>query len=271
MDTTPHVIVPATVAGSQQFVQPPTFNPAQNWFSSLSQPYNNQEEWLPNGQGDLMQDNCTLQGVIETVQALFNWYKNNNNDIVATYIKNSLCNAQGYVKLSVRYLSILAGVKLGIGVSVDTGWDTIAKYGMIPDNLLPTPSGVYTFEQYITPTANMAELISFGENQTKLFQILWSVIQNNVWTAPDLNLLKTALYTSPIMFASGIGNIDQNDIEQPPAVPGYGHCRVIYAIDDHIEVLDNYPEKSAPGASLLRKLALTFPIACAIKAQIKII
>lgn len=263
MNTNNHVTILPTLAGSPEWKQSPVNNVSKNWFNYFTLPYATQEEYTHSGCWFL--DNCTVISAIETIQGILNYYIKNNDDAVSDFIKKNYLNPQGYVQLSVRYNSVMAGIVQGVGANIGNVWNSFNVYGFVPQTLCPELTGNFTWEEYYTPID--PKIISFGQNSTKLFKIVWNVIANNGWLAPNLPSIEQGLLTSPISFASQIGNIDINGIEQPTTFDTYQHCRCIGNIDSFIEVLDNYPI----GGTMLRKLNTTFPIPCGIICQILII
>lgn len=271
-----HVEAPTT-GGSPDWIQPPAGNTMQDWFKYFSLPYNNQQEVLPNYRGDIMQDNCAVQAPIEQIQAILNYYYKNNlfPAPVMDFLRENYLNAQGWIKLSVRYSSVTAKVKNGIGANIGDVYDQFSVNGIIPEHLYPEPVGEYTWEQYMAPID--PKILAFGQKSTTFFKILWSVIPGgNGWSIPNLEPLRQALISSPVVIAGAIGNVDRFGIEQYAGQQIYQHCRVIGAIQgNNPKVLDNYPlngtNANPSAADLTRTFSQNFPIPCAIKAQVKII
>lgn len=265
-----HVEVPDVLIGSPEWIQPPVGNLTQNWWPYFTQPYNNQTENTPNG--ILFEDNCTVQSSIETIQAILNYYLVNNlfPQNVTKFLKDYYCNENGQVKLSVRYASKMANIQEGKGANIGDVWNSYSIYGLVPDKYYPDPQMPFSWKEYM---ANIDQkIIDFGKNSTTFFKVVWTTLSSNGWTAPNLIGIKNGLITSPISIAGKIGNIDSKGIEQfPKGYNIYEHCRIIGSVDDkntEIDVLDNYLDSKG---LMTRRLAIDFPVPCAIIAQVLII
>lgn len=259
-----HVTVPQVLSGSPDFKPGYANNTKQDWFPYFSLPYNSQEEDLGN-KGNLFEDNCTVQGSIAIIEAILNFYIKNNDSPAVKFIKNYYCNEQGYVKLSVRYNSKLADIQKGIGANLATVWDLYAIHGVIPQKAYTDPTGQFTWEEYMQDLP--AGLEAYGAYSLTLFKIIWTALNTNGWNVANPDLIRTALKSSPLCFASQIGNIDSNGIEQPTGYHIYQHVRVIGSYDDYYKILDNYPSKGL----MTRKLSPNFPLPCLIMAQVQVL
>ena len=259
-------IVPSNIIPSPNY-------PLTNWLASFSSPYINQEEVLPNNHGDIFQEDCVNSGLTAIKEAFLNNYMNSHDDEVSAFIKKNFLNAQGFVKLSVRYSAVMAGLtQTGVNVQVAMNADEI--YGLVPYSLWPTPTTPYTFEEYVAPIP--VDIIAFGKNTTSLFKMVWTCLWSGLWTPANMALIQESLLTSPIGFASAIGTVNVSGIEQWNGNQDYEHFRVIVsALNNNYQVLDNYPLNGTmpnpSNSAMLRTLAANFPIACAIVGKLLII
>lgn len=260
-----HVDVPADLVGSAGYSFTPTINFLNaNWLQYMSVPFRTQV--IPGG-GD--EENCDTRTPVEIIEALLNFSIKNhlfpaNIEQFFTNPKNAWLNEQGYIKLSVRYSSARNGTT-ATGASVQQVMDGFKKYGIVPEAYYPDPAAPFTFDQYYaTVPENVCML---GEYTLVLINVLFDVIQNNAWNAPNLALLQEKLMHSPLWFASAIGSVDQNGIEKWRGNKQYIHARALCAVDTSLETLDSYKRNN----NFNQKLALDFPLACLLSIQIKII
>lgn len=259
-----HVVVPDILVGSPEWLQPTVDNQLKNWFPYFSLPYTSQV--APSG---FYEDNCVVRASIQSIESILNYYIKNSlfPTTVSNFLKKYYCNSQGYVKLSVRYHSKLCNVKQGIGTDLATVLNGFSKFGLVPENVYPDPIENYNWDIYMQDIPQGIE--NYGAYSTTFFKIIWNALWSNNWGLVDVLKLKTTLISSPVIFASQIGNL-VNNVEQPTPIKTYQHCRVIGLVDElnkQIGVLDNYEI----NGSELRKLDYSFPIATGVILQVKII
>lgn len=249
-----HIIFPAGTGSG--FASLPIITNNSGWQQYISLPLRTQNE------NTWDEDNCATRAAIECIEAVFNYYLKNNllSAPLAVFLKSQFCNDQGYVKLSIRYNAKLNNTTPQ-GVKVDTVFNNFAIYGVVPESIYPDPPAPFTWAQYYSDVPESALL--YGKAMVNTFKIAWKVIQSDVWTAPNLNLLRDNLAYSPLYFAGMTCALDANGIEQWCNSDTYQHCRVLINFDQYLEVLDSEPPK------LLRQLALNFPLPCLVVVGIQ--
>lgn len=268
----PHIVVEDIAVGMPTIAawkDSPITNPTGVWDSYVSLPYGNQEEVLPNNSGTLFEDNCTLRMLLGISETEMN-YKYRNKlypQNVMDFFTRNMLNADGYVKLSARFSSWAAGVKNGTGVSVPVALASFVSKGVVPEHWWPELPTPYTFEQYVVnPPANV---VALGAEFATLIQIAGQQITpSTAWGVPNHEAISEALTTSPVGFASSIGNIDQFGVEQYAGIPVLQHCRFIqHQNGSNPSVVDNYPIKD----NFIRNLSQNFPFPYLVKIQTNIV
>lgn len=243
---------------SSDYTTPTLDNVGQNWLSYLSQPYETQ--WT-----SFDQDNCTSRGIIENIEAHLNYRLKNNllPDFIIEFLK-PFQNAQGYVKISKRYMAKMAGTDPIQGVSIMQALNGLNTYGFVPSVAYPDPPVPFTSEEYYQDVPT--DIVNFGMNMAKTFHWTWKVLWNNNWNPPNIDTLRNALKSSPVTFASNLG-IDYGKVgvvEQRNDKKVYQHTRLIYGVDNYLDVLDSYTAHS------LEQLSQNCPLACAIIFDLKL-
>jgi len=251
-------ILPVNVMGSSWVYTPVINNTTANWLPYISTPFESQNL------GSWDELNCVCQSGINVIEAILNYYyKNNLLPIqLSDFIKNNgYLNEQGFIKLSTRFQAKMAGTTHQ-GVGMDAFWQSVNRDGILPYTAHPDPvNKSFNWDEYYQ--AVPPEVIKAGKLAADIFQFSWQVFKNNEWDAPIIADLKSALTNSPIHFASMICASDSAGIERWCGAKYYQHARAVYGVDDYINVLDS----EMPA---IKKLELKFPLACCIKAQLKI-
>ena len=244
-----------TVSGGDE-VYTPSIAMDGNWLPYLSKPYEGQYYAF----GDAL--DCVSQSGVHTIEAILNYfYKNNlfpqNSEFKALLENNSYINDQGYIELSVPYIARLAGTTHQ-GLSMDAFWKAVNFWGLVPKKLWNKDNAKSWDEYYADIPLGVK---TAGQDFAKIFQWNWQVIQNDVWTSPNLALLREALTHSPIHFAGSLCPRDYAGIMRYCGSKVYKHAQCLYAIDDYQQILNQY-------APYLQRSEMLYPIPCAIKASL---
>ncbi len=247
-------------SGSQDWQTPNITNVSQDWTPYMSLPYRTQFT------GNFDEDNCATRSAIETIEAILNYYLRNSlfPDNVAIFLNKYYCNSAGYVKLSIRFNAALNGTTQQ-GNTVDKVWNGFNIDGIIPESIYPDPKPGFTWNDYYSPVPE--GLQQYGEFSTKFFKIIWNVIVNNYWGAPDIDKLRQALVKSPLqMLTSGVISED-NGIQTLSGNHLYQHARVLLAEPMGYQLaLDSYPYED-----YIRKFTVLSPLPTVIQCGVKII
>jgi hypothetical protein len=249
-------ILPVKVMGSLVYT-PVVANLSGDWTPFISQPFDSQNE------GNWDELNCVTQSGINAIETVLNYYvKNNLYPILTDFLKgNGYLDAQGFVKLSTRFTAKMAGTtKQGLGM--DSFWASVNKDGILPYTAYPDPSGTFDWNTYYQPIPQA--IINAGKSAAGIFNFDWKVCQNNNWNPPVITNLKKDLIDSPLHWCGMDCALDASGIERWCKADYYVHARMVYNIDNYIEVLDS----EMPA---LKKLELAFPIPCYIKFSLKLI
>ena len=169
---------------------------------------------------------CVSYSATDVIEYLFTWALNNNQISQADvkWLKDNGYFKNGLINFSDRFVAILGETTKAGAYQYKVG-DAIRKYGLIPQDMLPTTDDIKSFEEYIGFEITQ-EMLDLGKEFIKRFPI------NYEW-AFNIDALKYAPIQVCVSYADGEGILC-------PTTKVNHAIVAINATDDYIEVDDSY-------------------------------
>lgn len=169
---------------------------------------------------------CVSYSATDVIEYLFTWALNNNQISQADvkWLKDNGYFKNGLINFSDRFVAILGETTKAGAFQYKVG-DAIRKYGLIPQDMLPTTDDIKSFEEYIGFEITQ-EMLDLGKEFIKRFPI------NYEW-AFNIDALKYAPIQVCVSYADGEGVLC-------PTTKVNHAIVAINATDDYIEVDDSY-------------------------------
>jgi hypothetical protein len=169
---------------------------------------------------------CVSYSATDVIEYLFTWALNNNQISQADvkWLKDNGYFKNGLINFSDRFVAILGETTKAGAFQYKVG-DAIRKYGLIPQDMLPTTDDIKSFEEYIGFEITQ-EMLDLGKEFIKRFPI------NYEW-AFNIDALKYAPIQVCVSYADGEGILCPTSKVNHAIV-------AINATDDYIEVDDSY-------------------------------
>ena len=177
---------------------------------------------------------CVSYSATDVIEYLMTWALNNNQISSADikWLKKPTVNGKNYpsyfknglINFSDRFVAILGETTKAGAYQYKVG-DAIRKYGLIPQDMLPTTDSIISFEEYIGFEITQ-EMLDLGKEFIKRFPI------NYEW-AFNIDALKYAPIQVCVSYADGEGILCPTSKVNHAIV-------AINATDDYIEVDDSY-------------------------------
>ena len=169
---------------------------------------------------------CVSYSATDVIEYLFTWALNNNQISQADvkWLKDNGYFKNGLINFSDRFVAILGETTKAGAFQYKVG-DAIRKYGLIPQDMLPTTDDIKSFEEYIGFEITQ-EMLDLGKEFIKRFPI------NYEW-AFNIDALKYAPIQVCVSYADGEGILC-------PTTKVNHAIVAINATDDYIEVDDSY-------------------------------
>lgn len=169
---------------------------------------------------------CVSYSATDVIEYLFTWALNNNqiSPVDVKWLKDNGYFKNGLINFSDRFVAILGETTKAGAYQYKVG-DAIRKYGLIPQDMLPTTDDIKSFDEYIGAEITQ-EMLDLGKEFIKRFPI------NYEW-AFNIDALKYAPIQVCVSYADGEGILCPTSKVNHAIV-------AINATDDYIEVDDSY-------------------------------
>lgn len=169
---------------------------------------------------------CVSYSATDVIEYLFTWALNNNQISQADvkWLKDNGYFKNGLINFSDRFVAILGETTKAGAYQYKVG-DAIRKYGLIPQDMLPTTDSIISFEEYIGFEITQ-EMLDLGKEFIKRFPINYEWVFN-------IDALKYAPIQVCVSYADGEGILCPTSKVNHAIV-------AINATDDYIEVDDSY-------------------------------